>query len=104
VVFGIDGSVHACGALHGWGEGQAEIAALAADKAYADMRIGRRIVHYLIDKARRLGMRRVFVFTTKTQDWFELLGFREAEVESLPARRRNNYNDKRKSKVFALDL
>jgi amino-acid N-acetyltransferase len=104
VVYVIDGSIHACGALHDLGEGQAELAALAADKAYSSMNIGRRIVHYLIEKARDLGMRRVLVFTTKTQDWFELLGFREVEIDSLPSLRRENYNYKRMSKIFALDI
>jgi amino-acid N-acetyltransferase len=104
VVYVIDGSVHACGALHDLGGGQGELAALAADKAYSSMNIGRRIVYYLIDKARNMGLRRVFVFTTKTQDWFELLGFRETGVESLPPARRESYNYNRMSKIFALDI
>ncbi|MDR2097911.1 MAG: amino-acid N-acetyltransferase [Spirochaetaceae bacterium] len=104
VVYVIDGSIHACGALHDLGGGQAELAALAADKAYSSMNIGRRVVHYLIDRARNSGMRRVLVFTTKTQDWFELLGFRETGIDSLPSTRRENYNYKRMSKIFALDL
>ena len=104
VVYVIDGSIHACGALHDLGGGEAELAAIAADKTYSSMNIGRRIVYYLIDKARNLGMRRVLVFTTKTQDWFELLGFRETDIDSLPSPRRENYNYKRMSKIFALDL
>jgi amino-acid N-acetyltransferase len=56
-VFGIDGSVHACGALHDWGEAQGEIAAIATDPLYADMGMGRRIVGYLIEKARKKGLR-----------------------------------------------
>ena len=104
VVFAIDGSVHACGALHDWGEGQGEIAAIAADPLYTGLNMGRRIVGYLIEKARKSAMRRVFVLTTQTQDWFESLGFREAAVDSLPERKRQAYNRERKSKVFALDL
>jgi amino-acid N-acetyltransferase len=49
-------------------------------------------------------MTRVFVLTTRTQDWFELLGFREAGVESLPEARRKIYDHSRRSKVFALEL
>jgi amino-acid N-acetyltransferase len=104
VVFEVDGSVHACGALHNWGEKQGEIAALATDPAYADMGLGRRIVHYCIDRAVNYNLKRLFVLTTRTQDWFESLGFTESSVESLPARRRALYNTSRKSKVFALDL
>ncbi|AEF84330.1 amino-acid N-acetyltransferase [Treponema primitia ZAS-2] len=103
-VFEIDGSVHACGALHDWGESQGEIAALATDPAYADMGLGGRIVRYLIDRAQRQGFRRVFVLTTRTQDWFEFLGFKECPIESLPERKRRIYDRNRKSKAFALEL
>jgi amino-acid N-acetyltransferase len=104
VVFEIDGSVHACGALHDWGEGQGEIAAVATDPSYTDMGLGRQIVRYLIDRAEKQGLRRVFVLTTGTHDWFEFLGFRESTVESLPERKQKNYDKARKSKIFALDL
>jgi amino-acid N-acetyltransferase len=103
-VFEIDGTIHACGALHDWGEAQGEIAALATDPAYADMGLGRRIVRYLIDRAAKQGLRRVFVLTTRTHDWFEFLGFTEVPVESLPEQKRKVYDRARKSKVFALDL
>jgi amino-acid N-acetyltransferase len=103
-VFEIDGSVHACGALHEWGEAQGEIAAIATESAYADMGLGRRVVRYLKEKALKQGLCRVFVLTTRTHDWFESLGFRECPVESLPLNRRKKYDQSRKSKVFALEL
>jgi amino-acid N-acetyltransferase len=104
VVYDIDGSVHASGALHDWGEGQAEIAAIAADSAYSDLSLGRRIVGYLIERARSRGFKRVFVLTTSTQDWFELLGFAAAGLDSLPEKKRRVYDAKRRSAIFALDL
>jgi amino-acid N-acetyltransferase len=103
-VFEIDGSVHACAALHDWGEGQGEIAAVATDPAYADMGLGRRMVRCLMDKAKKQGLRRVFVLTTRTQDWFELLGFNECPPDSLPERKRRGYDKSRGSKVYALEL
>jgi amino-acid N-acetyltransferase len=103
-VFEIDGQIHACGALHDWGEDQGEIAAIATDPAYTDMGLGRRIVRYLMDRALKQGMRRVFVLTTRTQDWFESLGFTEVPVESLPEKKRRAYDRNRNSKVFALNL
>jgi len=103
-VFEVDGSVHACGALHDWGEGQGEIAAVATDPLYTGMNLGRRIVSCLIEKARKAGMGCVFVMTTHTQDWFESLGFHEAPLDSLPARKRQTYDPARKSKAFALKL
>jgi amino-acid N-acetyltransferase len=104
VVFEIDGSVHACGALHRQGDDTGEIAAIATDPAYTDMGLGRRMVRFLIDRAEKQGLRRVFVLTTRTHDWFESLGFKECSVESLPPEKRKNYDRRRNSKVFALDL
>jgi amino-acid N-acetyltransferase len=104
VVLEIDGSIRACAALHNWGEGQAEIAALASDPVFSEMGLGGRIVDYLVEKARESGFKRVFVLTTRTQDWFEAHGFAESGVETLPPRKRALYNVSRKSKSFALSL
>jgi len=104
VVFEVDGSVHACGALHDWGEAQGEIAAVATDPLYSGMNLGRRIVSRLIEKARKAHMSRVFVLTTQTQDWFESLGFQETPLDTLPPRKRQTYDPSRKSKPFALEL
>jgi len=102
-VYGIDGNAHASGALHKWGE-EGEIAAIAVDDSYADMGLGSRIVRFLIIKAVKEGLRRVFVLTTQTQDWFETLGFTEQGIDTLPKERKKTYNHGRKSKVYALDL
>ncbi|MCL2244995.1 MAG: amino-acid N-acetyltransferase [Treponema sp.] len=115
-VLEIDGSIRACGALHDWGgtpgfttDGtpggeQGEIAAIATDPQYTDLGLGRRIVSYLIDKARKCSMRRVFVLTTQTPDWFESLGFKETTVDTLPEKKRKVYNQSRNSRIFALEL
>jgi amino-acid N-acetyltransferase len=103
-VLEIDGSIRACGALHDWGESQGEIAAVATDPQYTDLGLGRKIVGFLVEKARKANMRRVFVLTTQTQDWFESLGFKETAVETLPEKKRKVYDRSRKSKVFALEL
>ena len=103
-VFVIDGQIRACGALHDWGENQAEIAAVATDPAFTALGLGRRMVNYLIDKAKKQNFKRIFALTICTHDWFESLGFNEASVESLPEKKRRLYDYERKSKVFALEL
>jgi amino-acid N-acetyltransferase len=103
-VFDIDGQIRACGALHDWGEEQAEIAAIATDPAYSDMGLGRRLIRYLMDRAKKQAFKRVFVLTTRSQDWFESLGFRETSPETLPEKKHRLYDHNRNSKVFALDL
>jgi amino-acid N-acetyltransferase len=104
VVYSIDDVVHACGALHEYDDGQAEIAAIATNPVYGHLSMGRKIVSYLIEKAAKMGMKRVFVLTTRTIDWFEQLGFVETDLESLPAKKRETYNHARKSRIFALEL
>jgi len=104
VVYSIDDVVHACGALHEYGEGQAEIAAIATNPVYSHLSMGRKIVSFLIEKAVKTGMSRVFVLTTQTLDWFESIGFVETDLESLPAKKRQSYNHARKSRIFALEL
>jgi len=68
------------------------------------MGLGRRIVRYFIDRAKKQGFKRVFALTTRSQDWFESLGFRETTPETLPEKKRRLYDHNRNSKVFALDL
>jgi amino-acid N-acetyltransferase len=103
-VYEIDGVVHACGALHDWGENQAEIAAIATNPVYQHLSMGRKILSFLVEKAAKLGLKRVFVLTTRTLDWFEQLGFVAADLESLPKKKQTVYDQVRKSKIFALEL
>src|SRR5262249_21625108 len=104
VVYSIDDVVHACGALHDYGDGQAEIAAIATNPIDGHLSMGRKILSYLVDKAARIGFKRVFVLTTRTVDWFEQMGFVESDLDTLPPKKREAYNHARKSKIFALDL
>jgi len=104
VVYEVDGMVHACAALHLFPEGQGEIAGIAVDETYAGLGIGKRIVSFLLEKARKLGLKRVFALTIQTADWFLQLGFREGEVAELPEARRACYDRKRNSKVLVFDL
>lgn len=103
-VYAIDDVVHACGALHDFGDGQGEIAAIATNPVYSHLSMGRKIVSYLLEKAERQGMTRVFALTTRTVDWFEQLGFVEVDLQSLPARKRETYDHARKSRILALEL
>jgi amino-acid N-acetyltransferase len=106
VVYEVDGIIHACGALHPSREDprRAEVAAVAVDETYAGFGIGRRIVSYLIERARRLGLRQLYVLTTQTYDWFLQFGFREGAVGDLPEDRRRQYDRQRSSRVLLLEL
>jgi amino-acid N-acetyltransferase len=100
IVFEVDGSVHACAALHEYPGGSAEIAGVAVDENFLHLGVGPKMVDYLCERAARAGVASVFVLTTQTADWFEKLGFTEADPSVLPDRKRQSYDLQRKSRVF----
>jgi len=74
VAEGPDGAVVGCGALHILWEDLAEVRTIAVDPAHQGHKIGHRIVASLLDVARDLGVRRVFVLTFETR-FFASFGF-----------------------------
>jgi amino-acid N-acetyltransferase len=105
VVYEVDGILHACGALIPSAEekGRGEIAAITVDRTYKGFGIGKRILSYLVNVARRAGIKHLYVLTTQTTDWFLQFGFKEGSVEDLPADKRRDYNRLRNSRVLLLD-
>ena len=63
-----------CGALHVMWEDLAEVRTVAVDPALRGRKIGYRLVEALLDAARALGVRRVFVLTFETA-FFGSFGF-----------------------------
>jgi amino-acid N-acetyltransferase len=106
VVYEVDGIIHACGALHPSREtpARAEIAAIAVDETYTGLGIGKRILGFLLDRAKRLGLWQLYALTTQAVDWFVQFGFREGGVGDLPEDRRRSYSRQRNSRVLLLDL
>ena len=70
------------------------------DENYLHLGVGPKMVDYLCEKAAKAGFSSVFVLTTQTADWFEKLGFTEADPSALPEKKRASYNLQRKSKVL----
>jgi amino-acid N-acetyltransferase len=99
-VYEVDGTVHACAALHVFPDRQGEIAGIVVDETYTNLGIGRRMVSYFIEEAAAKKLRALFVLTTQTSDWFTQLGFVPGKVTDLPAERQNNYNRQRKSLIL----
>ncbi len=104
VVYETDGTIHGCAALHQYGGGVAEIAGVAVDTRYSHLGIGHKLISFLINKSKRLGLSRIIVLTTATVDWFRALGFHEGNRADLPADRRSPYDEGRRSRVLVLDL
>jgi amino-acid N-acetyltransferase len=104
IVYEIDEGIHACGALHFYEDGQAEIAAIAVEESFANMGIGPKLVKFLIERAKNQNTKTVFILTTQASDWFEKLGFVLDTVDSLPEKRKLKWNPQRNSKVFRFNF
>jgi amino-acid N-acetyltransferase len=68
------GAVVGCGAVHVLWEDLAEVRTVAVDPDWRGRKIGHRLVGALLDTARDVGVRRVFVLTFET-DFFASFGF-----------------------------
>ncbi len=104
VVYELDGAVRACAALHIYDRTQAEIAAVAVDESCSHIGVGPKIIHYLVEKAKSINLKSVFIMTTQTADWFEKQGFTPDDISTLPEERRKLWNPSRGSKLFRLKL
>ena len=73
----------ACGSLHVLWEDIAEVRALAIHPDYQHLGLGSKLVQFMQQEARQLGIKRLFTFTL-TEDFFKTLGFKKIERNSLP--------------------
>jgi amino-acid N-acetyltransferase len=78
VAEGDDGTVLGCGALHVMWQDLAEIRTLAADRTVRGTGVGHALLDGLLDRARQLGLRRVFCLTFEVA-FFESHGFHVIE-------------------------
>lgn len=100
-VIDLDGSIIACAALYPYPEQkQGELACVVVDPEYRQGQRGDRLLESLQKQARALGIEQLFVLTTHTAHWFLERGFLPAEIDQLPAARRDLYNWQRNSRVF----
>jgi amino-acid N-acetyltransferase len=78
-----DGKVVGCAALTIIWADLAEVRSLAVDSGYIGKGIGKELVNWTVDEARRLQIRRVFALTYE-QGFFERMGFEVVNKDSLP--------------------
>ena len=94
-----------CAALYPYPpEKSAELACLAVNPFYRDGGRGERLLAFAEARARSLGMRSLFVLSTRATHWFIERGFVEADIARLPEARRSHYNVERRSKIFVKEL
>ena len=81
LVADLDGVVVGCGAVHVFWEDLAEVRTVAVDPAYVGTGIGSVLLTALIERARELGVAKVFCLTFETE-FFGRHGF--VEIEGTP--------------------
>jgi amino-acid N-acetyltransferase len=100
-----EGNILGCAALYPFpAEKTAELAAVAVNPFYRDGGRGERLLAFAESRARALGMKSIFVLSTRTTHWFIERGFVESDPGRLPEKKQALYNFERRSKVFLKEL
>ena len=100
-----DGVIFGCAALLPYpAERIGEMAGLAVNPQVQGQGDGERILQRIEQRARAMGLARLFVLTTRTTHWFLKRGFVAAGVEDLPRARRDTYDWQRRSQVLVKPL
>ncbi|MAR90287.1 MAG: amino-acid N-acetyltransferase [Pseudomonadales bacterium] len=100
-----DEKIIACAALYPFPDAQSgELACVVVHPEYRSAQRGDLLLQAIEQRARMLGLRSLFVLTTRTAHWFMERGFKSAEVSELPQQRQSLYNYQRNSKVFIKPL
>jgi amino-acid N-acetyltransferase len=100
-----DGIIFGCAALYPYPEaGTAECAALTVSPQVQGQGDGDRILKRIEHRAKALGLKSIFVLTTRTMHWFIKRGFEQVDPEWLPEARKKKYNWDRRSQVLVKKL
>ncbi|MCG2576421.1 amino-acid N-acetyltransferase [Dechloromonas sp. XY25] len=95
-----DNIIVGCAALYSHSEEEAELACLAVAPDQREWGYGEQLMKRIEKRARKAGVKRLFVLTTRTEHWFVERGFKLGTVDDLPAAKRDMYNYQRRSKVL----
>lgn len=95
-----DGIIVGCAALYRHSDEEAELACLAVSHEHREWGYGEQLMKRIERRARKLGIKRLCVLTTRTEHWFVERGFKLGTVDDLPAQKRDMYNYQRRSKVL----
>jgi len=106
-IFEIDKNPVACVALHVYPAQQAgELASLYVDPSHENQGIGRKLIQFVENKAREMGLNELIALSTQTFTYFQSKGgFVEGTPDDLPPARREKYDHSgRNSKVLLKKL
>ena len=100
VVLEHDRVIIGCAALYAYDKSAAELACLTVHPDYRRAGAGERLLRAVEARARKDGIKRLFVLTTRAAHWFVERGFGAAPVAALPRRKQMFYNYQRRSQVL----
>lgn len=106
-IYEIDRNVVGCIALHTHPEvNKGELAFLYVSPAHENQGIGRKLIQFVENRARELGLTELLVLSTQSYTYFQSKGgFAEGSPDDLPAKRRDRYDQSgRNSKVLVKQL
>jgi amino-acid N-acetyltransferase len=106
-IFEIDKNPVACVALHTWPDlAKGELACLYVSPAHENQGIGRKLVQFVENKAREMGLCELVTLSTQAFTYFQSKGgFSEGTPDDLPPARREKYDQSgRRSKVLLKKL
>jgi amino-acid N-acetyltransferase len=106
-IFEIDKNPVGCVALHAYPEtSQGELACLYVNASHENQGIGRKLIQFVENRARDLGLRQLLALSTQAFTFFQSRGgFVEGTPDDLPPARREKYDlSRRNSKVLLKKL
>jgi amino-acid N-acetyltransferase len=106
-IFEIDKNPVACVALHVYPEQKkGELACLYVSSSHENQGIGRKLIQFVENKTRELGLSELITLSTQAFTYFQSKGgFSEGKPDDLPAARREKYDQSgRNSKVLVKKL
>ena len=100
-----DGVIFGCAALYPYPEDRtAEMAAVTVSPQVQGQGDGDKLLRRIEQRARAMGLKSIFVLTTRTMHWFIKRGFSVVDPNWLPEARKRKYNWDRKSQVLVKKL
>jgi amino-acid N-acetyltransferase len=106
-IFEIDKNPVGCVALHVYpAHQQGELASLYVDPSHGNQGIGRKLIQFVENKAREIGLNELIALSTQTFTYFQSKGgFVEGSPDNLPPARREKYDHSgRNSKILVKKL
>lgn len=106
-IYEVDKNPVACVALHPYPDSQSgELACLCVRATHENQGFGRRMVQFVEDRAREMGLKTLLALSTQAFNFFQAKGgFSEGSPDDLPPARRERYEQSgRKSKVLVKTL